>query len=150
MKENNIFPHVEVNYEHKVAWLVEEKLIKTVDALMDFMDVKNKVVSILLCDNETIHSLNKTYRHKDYPTDVLSFEYVDDEEMLGDIAISMDKVKEQALEYAHTDDVEFKRLLIHGLLHLLGYDHEKSPAEQEIMEGMQDKLFDKIKDCPLM
>ena len=98
-----------------------------------------------LTDNEGIHAINKEYRQIDRPTDVLSFpmlsyetpgdfsflsdENEDDfnpdtgEVMLGDIIISVDKVKEQALEYGHSEKREFAFLITHSMLHLFGYDH---------------------------
>lgn len=78
-------------------------------------------VSILITDNTEIQSLNAEYREIDSPTDVLSFPM--DEECLGDIVISMDKVLEQAEEYGHSPERELAFLTVHGMLHLLGYDH---------------------------
>lgn len=78
-------------------------------------------VSILITNNDEIQNLNAEYREKDQPTDVLSFPM--DEECLGDIAISMDKVLEQAQEYGHSIERELAFLVVHGMLHLLGYDH---------------------------
>lgn len=78
-------------------------------------------VSILITNNAEIQHLNAEYRDKDQPTDVLSFPM--DEECLGDIAISMDKVIEQAADYNHSIEREIAFLVVHGMLHLLGYDH---------------------------
>lgn len=78
-------------------------------------------VSILVTGNQEIKALNAQYRQQDLPTDVLSF--VMDEEYLGDIVISMDKVLEQAERYGHSQERELAFLTVHGLLHLLGYDH---------------------------
>ena len=82
----------------------------------------------MLTTNEVIHQINKDYRNMDRPTDVISFAYNETEnvgpvEIVGDIIISIDKVREQAKEFGHTDKREFYYLLTHGMLHILGYDH---------------------------
>ncbi|MBS4030191.1 MAG: rRNA maturation RNase YbeY [Clostridiales bacterium] len=90
-------------------------------------------VSVMLCDNETIKKLNREWRSLDNATDVLSFplheslkegkSIVDEEFLLGDIIISLERAGEQALEFAHSLEREILYLFVHGLLHLLGYDH---------------------------
>ena len=92
-------------------------------------------VSVLLCDDAFIHELNKTYRGVDKPTDVLSFamnegEYIEgDAEALGDIVISINTATKQAPALKHSTTEEVTSLLIHGLLHLLGYDHQDKSDE---------------------
>ena len=92
-------------------------------------------VSIVFTDDREIHDLNRSYRGKDKPTDVLSFSQLENSDeiapssSLGDIVISLDTTLRQAKEYRVTPDTELLRLLIHGLLHLLGYDHEKVSAK---------------------
>ena len=90
-------------------------------------------LSILLADDPTVHELNRTYRNTDAPTDVLSFSQLDGEQFmhaegnaqhLGDVVISLDTAKRQAEEYQQTLQQEVEHLLVHGVLHLLGYDHE--------------------------
>jgi len=111
-------------------------------------------MSVTLCDNEYIHQLNKNYRSKDMPTDVLSFAIEDDEsrefldEMekmtsireIGDIIISYEKAVEQANEYGHSLNREMCFLFTHGVLHLLGYDHMNEKDEKE-MFGLQKKIL---------
>jgi rRNA maturation RNase YbeY len=79
----------------------------------------------------TIHSLNRRYRGKDKPTDVLSFPLTDElyPELLGDVVISVDTATRQARRRGHSLREELQILLIHGILHLLGYDHEVSRSE---------------------
>ena len=98
-------------------------------------------ISILLCHNEYIHELNKQYRDIDRPTDVLSFALNEGEEdgydgpdtaLLGDIVISLDKVQEQADEYGHSVERELAYLTIHGMLHILGYDHMEPDDKAEM------------------
>lgn len=97
-------------------------------------------ISILLCDNEHIHGLNKEYRNIDRPTDVLSFALNEgDEEMgeeeqllLGDIVISLERTAEQAEEYGHSFTRELAYLTTHGMLHILGYDHMTEEDKKEM------------------
>lgn len=101
-------------------------------------------VSVLLTDNATIHSLNRDYRGKDMPTDVLSFALNEGDEptiidgppenLLGDIIISLEKAAEQAAEYGHGQEREVAFLTLHGLLHLLGYDHETEDDRTEMRQ----------------
>ncbi|KYZ77030.1 rRNA maturation RNase YbeY [Anaerosporomusa subterranea] len=101
-------------------------------------------VSILFTDNATIHSLNRDYRGKDMPTDVLSFALNEGDEptiidgppenLLGDIIISLEKAAEQAAEYGHSLEREVAFLTLHGLLHLLGYDHETEDDRAEMRQ----------------
>lgn len=122
-------------------------------------------VNLTLTDNEGIHIINKEYREIDRPTDVLSFpmlsydtpgdfsflmeENEDDfnpdtgEAMLGDIIISVDKVKEQAKEYGHSELREFAFLITHSMLHLFGYDHME-PEEAEVMERRQREILEEL------
>lgn len=115
---------------------------------LEDLEVSEAILSIILVDNKEIHEINKTYRNKDYPTDVISFALEDDKTMispvrvLGDIFISLDKAHEQAEAYGHSFKRELSFLMIHGLLHLLGYDHE-SKEEEEIMFSLQRKELEK-------
>jgi len=90
-------------------------------------------VELLLTDNETIQELNKTYRQKDKPTDVLSFGF-DDPVHLGQIVISLERASEQAVEIGNTLEEELKFLFCHGVLHNLGYDHMTPEEETEMLE----------------
>ena len=100
-------------------------------------------LSLTLCDDEHIHALNRDWRSVDKPTDVLSFP-MDDEKLLGDLVISMDTATLQAEQRSHTLRDEVRVLLVHGLLHLLGYDHEVSHAEYEDMRSAEAKLLTRL------
>lgn len=98
-------------------------------------------VSLMLVDNPRIHELNRDYRGVDRPTDVLSFALKDEtdepdsefeDEMLGDIIISVERAREQAEEYGHSFEREIVYLAVHGTLHLLGYDHEEENEKLEM------------------
>lgn len=101
-------------------------------------------VSVVLADDSYIHELNLEYRGKDCPTDVLSFaldegdepDIVDgpEESLLGDIIISLETAARQAEEYSHSLERELAFLTLHGMLHLLGYDHEEDDDRQEMRQ----------------
>ena len=133
----------------RVEKLVRKTELKKITKnLLKDLGSENQVVSLLITDNSEIQQLNKDYRKKDKPTDVLSFPQVGDFGVdtgeIGDIVISQDKVETQAREYQVSERDEFFRLFIHGLLHLHDYEHE-GVSEDEIRK-MQDKeaeLFSK-------
>lgn len=87
-------------------------------------------INIMLTDDRTVHALNKKYRHKDKPTDVLSFTMGEDG-ILGDIAISEDTTRRNAGRYGVPYRAELKRLVVHGVLHILGYEHGKKMRDAE-------------------
>ncbi|WP_202080678.1 rRNA maturation RNase YbeY [Caldalkalibacillus salinus] len=108
-------------------------------------------VSITLVNLKEIQELNLSYREKDKPTDVLSFPMEDDDDiflaegeprMLGDIIISIPRAQEQATEYGHSFERELGFLVVHGFLHLIGYDHE-SEAEAQEMFSRQEEILEK-------
>jgi probable rRNA maturation factor len=118
------------------------------DYSLNYLKLDNVVFNIIIVDNETIHSINKEYRGVDRPTDVISFALEDDTSfvsteyrILGDIYISIDKAKEQAESYGHSLKREISFLTVHGLLHLLGYDHMTEEEEKE-MFGLQELILD--------
>jgi len=110
-------------------------------------------VSVSYVDDEEIHALNRTYRGVDRPTDVLSFALLDGEEdfppvaslpePLGDIVISIPTAVRQAAEYEHTVAREVAFLLVHGFLHLIGYDHQDEGSERE-MFAIQDDVLNQL------
>jgi probable rRNA maturation factor len=114
---------------------VESKLLsKIAHRALEVLGLSKVELSIALVSDAQIKRLNKLYRNKDKPTDVLSFpigEKVEDWLILGDIVISVDTAKRQAQELGHSLEEELKRLLVHGLVHLLGYDHELGGEEEK-------------------
>lgn len=116
---------------------------------------KNAEVSVTFVDNEEIHALNREFRGKDRPTDVLSFPLWEADEgfeldpaigavMLGDIVISAERAKEQADEYGHSFAREVCFLAVHSTLHLVGYDHEVSEEDEKYMNDTQEKILAKM------
>ncbi len=110
------------------------------------------VLSVTFVDDKFIHQMNKEYRQVDRPTDVISFAFLDGEKereqmlhnkglvSLGDIYISIDRAKAQAEEYGHPLERELSFLFVHGLLHLLGYDH-MTKEDEEVMFKLQDEIL---------
>jgi probable rRNA maturation factor len=96
----------------------------------------------LLTDDETLRRLNLEFRGKDEPTDVLSFPSESPVGSLGDIAISVDRAREQAAGYGHEIGTELRVLLLHGVLHLLGYDHETDHGAMRRLETKWRKQLD--------
>lgn len=124
-----------------------EEVNKVVEFALKYQSIDNAIFNIIIVDENTIQKLNREYRDKDSVTDVISFALEDDNtfvkteyRILGDIYICLNKAKSQALEYGHSFLREISFLTIHGLLHLLGYDHmEKS--EEEIMFKLQEMIL---------
>lgn len=127
----------------------EKLLKKTLEHLaLNF----NPFLSVTLVDNDFIQKINCTYRHIDRPTDVISFAFIDDSSdkdkvlrsgtnvVLGEIYISLDQAKRQAQSYGHSLDRELKFLFVHGLLHLLGYDHT-TEKDEKVMFSLQDEIL---------
>jgi probable rRNA maturation factor len=117
------------------------KLRRTAQRLLDALGFPDASVSITLVGDATIRKLNREYRQKDRPTDVLSFPLGDgaQQKLLGDVVISVATAKRQAAEYDATLEHELERLLIHGMLHLLGHDHHKRD-ERARMEREERRL----------
>lgn len=144
--KNNILINKEI-YDRQIT---KDFVKNLANEILNFLNQKNVELSITLTNNETIHKLNKEWRGKDKPTDVLSFP-IDEKpsgypyHILGDVVISLPFAKKQAEEIGFTYKEEFLRLLIHGILHLLGYDHEKSEEEAKVMFDLQDKIFHSLK-----
>ena len=139
---------VEVFNETKEKLEEIDELSKLFPFLLDYFNLDNVVCSVIIVDNKKIHEINKEYRNIDRETDVISVALEDDETMpeddirvLGDIYISIDKAKSQALEYGHSLKRELCFLMTHGFLHLLGYDHMKK-EDEEIMFPLQEKILE--------
>ncbi|CCY07219.1 MAG: rRNA maturation RNase YbeY [Coprobacillus sp.] len=127
------------NYQKEINFDFE-KIIKDVETLDS-----NAEIALILVDIDEIHKINKEYRHKDYPTDVISFESDDeeDENYRGEIFLCVDKVYEQAKLYEHSNEREFAFLLVHGVLHLHGYDH-MTEEDEKVMFAKQDEILNKL------
>ena len=151
----------------KIYWSNDQKKLKTGLRLRMLIKRAIKItlahenfsrdaeVSLTFVDNEGIRELNRTYREKDSATDVLSFPLYDfyagetplgdGRVELGDIVLSLERAKEQAAELGHSYEREAAFLCVHSVLHLLGYDHERSPEDEEIMCSRQREIMNKLK-----
>lgn len=124
-----------------------EYLDEVITKVFEHENVHNAICSIIFVDNEEIHQINKERRGVDRATDVISFALEDSPDdfdefrILGDIFISIPKMQEQAKEYGHSEKRELSFLVVHGLLHLLGYEHMKSKKDEEIMFSLQDEIL---------
>lgn len=122
-------------------------LKRTMKTLLQAVDEKDSSISVTLVDDAAIQDINREHRGKDKPTDVLSFPMFDDaiedpeieERLLGDIVISVDTARRQAADYDAPLQQEIYRLLIHGLLHVMGHDHME-PEERAAMETEERRL----------
>jgi len=129
---------------------ITKKFIKeAVSLILKNLNLDNVEISISLVDDETMRNLNREWRGKDKTTDVLSFPMEDEfgiskYRLLGDVIISLPFAEKQAKEIGYTIEEEIIRLLTHGILHLLGYDHETSEEDAKIMFDLQDKIFEKV------
>lgn len=102
---------------------------------------QNQIVTIVFLDLSSAKSINLKYRKKNYATDILSFEG-DGVEALGELVLCPQVLKKQAQEHSLSFSEELGYMLIHGILHLLGYDHEKNQREAKIMFQLQDDMFE--------
>jgi probable rRNA maturation factor len=142
-----------IDETNEVSEEQQKELEKLLEAAAIYENLQeNAEVSVTFVDNDRIQEINHQYRHKNQPTDVISFalEEMGEDEMqiigdemprvLGDIVISIPKAHEQAEEYNHSFMRELGFLTVHGFLHLLGYDHETSEDEKEMFTRQKDIL----------
>lgn len=106
----------------------------------DQRKIKSKSLLVLFISDKDMKALNFEYRGKAYPTDVLSFEPIEDGS-LGEVVLAPNVLKKQAIRVGHSYKKELCYMVLHGLLHLLGYDHETSEKDAKVMFGLQDKIF---------
>ncbi len=145
-----------------------EELKKFAKKLLEAVGRKDLELSLVFTDDETIKALNREWRQKDKPTDVLSFpqdfpdrsfrrdsntpeedlkgalEQCKNCRVLGDIVISVDTARRQAEDFGWSLEDELKRLILHGFVHLLGFDHEKSSFDEERFRRLEELLLDRI------
>lgn len=141
---NKIEIFVSVNEKIEELETVEKVLQKAVEK----EKLENVSFNVIIVDNQYIHELNKDYRHIDRETDVITFALEDDdtlvlpnnERILGDIYISIDKARQQAEEYGHSLLRELSFLAVHGFYHLLGYDHQTKEEEKVMFQKQEEVL----------
>lgn len=136
--------------------ILGESMMRTLERAVTLCTEKENLypdnieVSLTFVDKEEIRRLNQMYRQVDNPTDVLSFPMIEnfseiddetEELMLGDVVICIEKVREQAKEYGHTEERETVYLFVHSILHLLGYDHIEEEDKKE-MRSREEEIMD--------
>lgn len=156
----NIHPEFEIEESEVLASLKKiTQFLLSEESILNDSCLKNYkfdtlCFDVVLCDNNKIQGINKEYRQKDCPTDVISFAIFadspeeerfifDDEINLGEIIISLDKIKEQAEEHKHSFEDELYFLLAHGILHCLGFDH-LTDEEYNFMINTQNKAKESL------
>lgn len=136
-------------YDENIEYI--DLLKKVVRYVLEKEKVDKPIVNVILVNNEKIHEINKEYRNIDRETDVISFALEDEKSIinasgyriLGDIYISIDKAYEQAKEYGHSFKREICFLTVHGLYHLLGYDH-MNKKDEEVMFKKQEEALNEL------
>lgn len=116
---------------------------KAGERLIKVLTIK-KAVSVVLVGEAKMRALDKKYRHKDKVTDVLSFGDWQEKDFLGEIVLCLPQIKRQAAQYGVSVKEELARMLIHGLLHLQGWNHERSRVEEKKMLKKQEELVKQI------
>jgi probable rRNA maturation factor len=121
------------------------KIKKIALTILELVGEENAELSLALIGNREIKKLNARYRKKDYATDVLSFPVegiiLKETRLLGDVVVSVEKAAEQAKARGHSSEQELVTLLIHGVVHLIGYDHERSAREARAMRKVEKRIY---------
>lgn len=141
----NIINKPKINIDNSII----DKIFKTTHNLVN--KTQKWTLNIVFLDDNSIQNLNKTYRNIDKKTDVLSFHYFDDFSNLKkidiawEVILSENFIKIQAKENSHSKEIEFYKLLIHSILHILWHDHINDD-DYEIMQNLEDKIYNKVFD----
>jgi len=129
-----------IKYFNEDVPLTKIKKRRTSNWIKETILLEEKIVgdvSFIFCSDNYLLEVNKKYLTHDYYTDIITFDYVEGELISGDIFISTDRVKENAKEFSTTTENELNRILIHGILHLLGYK-DKIKKDKELMTFKED------------
>lgn len=136
------FDSLVIHHQYTRLPYPEERLLEIAEIIYKTEKISlNKKTNLVLCSDYYIRKLNRQYRDLDKVTDVLSFE-IGDSDLLGEIYISLERVRVQARRFGITYDDEIIRLFVHGMFHLLGYDHQDS-KEREVMES-KERIYIKL------
>ena len=124
-----------------------QRVRQALNNMLENLNCQNKEISLLFVDDDGIREFNKRYLGRDYPTNVIAFSMTEGEfgninpDLLGDIIISVETASRDALSANIEFEEELDYLMIHGILHLLGYDHETSEAEEKRMKKKEGEIF---------
>lgn len=136
---------IQIRYEKKIPEIKRRRLRQKIKTVLKDLGCDKKEISILFTDDKKIAELNKRYLKRDGPTNVMSFPIME-RGILGDIVISVDTAKRETEKTGETLEEALLRLFIHGLLHLLGYDHERSEEEEKKMQKEEERLLSLVKE----
>jgi probable rRNA maturation factor len=135
---------MEIIVQNKTERTIDSKKVSNIAKKViekELADTEIGSLNILLTDDAEITSINKQFRNKEESTDILSFGYGLEEEPIGDIVISLERISEQSQEFGNSFEEELLSITIHGVLHVLGYDHEGDDTEDEEIFLLQKKYF---------
>ncbi|QPJ65485.1 MAG: rRNA maturation RNase YbeY [Candidatus Nitrohelix vancouverensis] len=139
-----------ISDEQNICKIDCEQIKSQLSEVLSALELDDCELSLLLTDDPHIQQLNRDFRNIDSATDVLSFPQYDESDdeteryLLGDVAVSLETAQRQAPEHALELNEEVILLIIHGILHLLGYDHERSVEEEETMRNKTRELFQRV------
>lgn len=144
--------------DHELLKMPLERLRQTAQALLNELGSPEGELSILITDDGNIAAINRDYFNRPWPTNVISFSMMEGEfadvnpeaKMLGDIVISMETAEREAVEADMPVEENIVRLLVHGLLHIFGYDHEAPDADAERMARKSEQLMETLKNERLL
>lgn len=137
---------VQIKSQRRMAGLRSRKIKQALTRVLGGLALHDAELSVLLTDDATISDLNRRYRGKEGPTNVLAFPmsegaFPEGRMMLGDVVVSVDTAMRESIQSGEPLESRILRLLLHGLLHLLGHDHESSPSEARRMREEEEKLL---------
>ena len=139
-----------IKNQQKLIPIPSPMIRRIVNGILAELELQNPEISILLLDDAQITELNKDYLKRNKPTDVIAFPMRDDSfpnvqpQLLGDVVISVETAERQAAERGYSLYHEITYLATHGILHLLGYDHEVSEEEEKRMRGKEEEIFSRV------
>jgi probable rRNA maturation factor len=135
-------PPIRISNDHPALKVRKNAIDKLVKHVLRVEKIPVREIHIIFVEDEYLRGLHKKYLNDDTPTDVMSFNLSDDDHIEGEIYISLDSAKSQAPRFDVSFDFEIARLIIHGLLHLKGYDDSTAPERKE-MRAKEDYYLDK-------
>ncbi|MFW6080803.1 MAG: rRNA maturation RNase YbeY [Desulfosalsimonas sp.] len=141
-----------ITNSQELCQLPEDRIKDAAAALMEALGKTGAELSLLITDDRQIAEINKTYLNREGPTNVIAFPMGDpgfaeiQPELLGDVVISLETARREALDAGYTKEERFTELLVHGILHLLGYDHETNEEDAEQMAEKSRELMNLLKE----
>tara|TARA_R110000868_G_scaffold347183_1_gene608256 strand:+ start:2881 stop:3300 length:420 start_codon:yes stop_codon:yes gene_type:complete len=129
---------INFNYENEFVLDNEEAIANWLSAVIISEDKKEGEINYIFCDDEYLHKINVEYLDHDTLTDIISFDYTMGNELSGDVFVSVERVKDNAIDFNVAFDEELKRVLVHGILHYCGYK-DKGSDNERLMRSKEDE-----------